>query len=460
MRSLVNCQGAALTASLHQQLTLSEPSAPESEALTCAVKQSRSALVSGFLVLFITLCGLSLWVAKAPIEGAIIGQGKIVVANKRSIVKHQEGGIVARVAVHEGQRVAAGQVLIEVVDISAMAQLEILETSLAAIRLRKSRLEAEQRLKKTVMFTHDIKQNAAIAALLATEKQSFQAGRSMLDTQLQLIDSQIEDARAGIAGVEKERRQLSRSHQLLRTEIAAASLLVEKHYMARNTLTTLRREAADYRAQLQQRQTQLDQAIQKIRSLQIRQQEVRASYVNQASQALTDINREERQLIEQRIPMQDTIRRQNVVAGVAGTVLAMEPLHVGSVLAPAGRILDIVPDDEALIIKAKVSISDIDEIVAGQSTDIRLNAFSARRTPIILGTVDTVSADSLFDDKSGQNFYSISVLLDQESLDSAGIGPVHPGMPATVYIKTSKRTVLDYLLNPVIIFHEQAMRET
>jgi HlyD family type I secretion membrane fusion protein len=353
-----------------------------------------------------------------------------------------------------------GTVLLEIVDRSVDAELGVVESSLNAIQIRKARLNAERALSHSISFSTDRDEGSEIAAIIASERQSFQANRAMLNTQLQLIDSQKADARPEILGLKREVTQIKSAYDLLNNEIGNAERLVAKNYMAKNTLSTLRREAADYRAQLENRRTGISRAKKKINSLNVRKQEARANYVNLASQALTELENEERRLTEQRAPLEDAVVRQNVIARVAGTVLAMESIHPGSVLPPGGRILDIVPSQDQLMIGARVAISDIDEIHSGQSADIRFNAFPARQTPIVMGIVNHVSADRLIDESTGQSYFTVEVSVDKQSLLAANLPPLHPGMSANVFLKTQKRTVLDYLLNPVITFHEKSMRES
>ena len=428
--------------------------------LSRAHRQARNATLFGLAVILASIGACSAWVAKAPIEGAIIGQGEVMVVDKRTTVQHREGGIVAKVHVREGDQVVPGTVLLEIVDRSVDSQLGVVQSGLNAIQIRKARLNAERSLSDSISFSSDQKAGSEIAAIIASERQSFQSNRTMLNTQLQLIDSQKADARAEISGLKREVTQIKSAYDLLNNEIANAERLVAQNYMAKNTLSTLRREAADYRAQLENRRTGINRAQKKINSLNVRKQETRANYVNIASQALTELENEERRLMEQRTPLEDAVVRQNVTARVAGTVLAMESLHPGSVLPPGGRILDIVPSQDQLMIGARIAVSDIDEVHSGQSTDIRFNAFPARQTPVVLGTVNHVSADRLVDESTGQSYFTVEVSVDTASLVAANLPPLHPGMSANVFLKTQKRTVLDYLLNPVITFHEKAMRES
>ncbi len=427
-----------------------------------AARQANRALWLGASVIVVTVAMLAAWVGVAPIEAAIVGAGHVEVVDHRTTVQHQEGGIVAAVHVREGERVRPGQVLIEIADKSAQAQLGVVQSALDSIRIRKARLTAERLRRRSVNFPPELRDShdPALAPMIATERESFNANRMMLDTQLRLVDSQKADARAEITGLKREIAQIESAYGLLKAEISNARRLVAQNYMTRNALSKLQRQAADYRAQLENRRTQISRARKKISSLGVQKQQIWSNYVNQASQALAELEKEERRLSEQRRPLEDTVVRQRIKARIAGTVLAMEPLHPGSVLPPGGRILDIVPDEDELVINARVAVGDIDEVHAGQRADIRFTAFPARKTPIVLGRVEHVSADRLFDERTRQSYYEVEVSVDKKSLTEARLPPLYPGMSATVFMKTHKRTMLDYMLNPIIIFHEKSMRET
>ncbi len=436
---------------------------PREEIAATAKRQSLHALLLGMGVISITLTGVATWLVLAPIEGAVIGHGEVQVVNKRKTVQHQEGGIIAAVHVREGQQVASGDKLIELIDKSVESQLAVLQTRLNAVRVKKARLQAEQQMKKTFTFADDINsriEDSKLALVLSSEKQSFQAHRKILMTQLRLIDSQISDAESEIDGLTREIAQTRRAHALLKKEINNASQLMSQGFVTKNQVTRLKRSSADYKAQLENRRTQLTRAMKKIISFEIQKEEIRAHYVNAASETLATLESEEQSLQEQLTPLSDRLVRQSVRAPVAGKVLAMEPLHPGSVLASGGRILDIVPSEEILLVNARVALSDVDELYAGQQSEIRFTAFPTRKTPTVRGTVSHVSADRLIDKSNDQSFYEVEVAVDMTSLEQANLPQLHPGMPATVYTKTQKRTMLDYILDPLINFHEQAMRET
>lgn len=433
------------------------------ETIHQASRQLSSTVFLGFLVIVLSIAGIAAWASFAPIQGAIVANGEIQLQNKRTTVQHREGGIVASVHVREGQRVEKGEVLLEIVDKGVESELGVINTRLDAVRVKKARYLAEMKMQNTLAFPINLinrQGDPDLSAVMASERQSFAANRAMLMTQLRLIDSQIADADSEAQGLNREVGQIRSAAGLLGSEISNAKRLVSQGFLAKNALQQLRRTAAEYRADIENREMLITRAHKKGKSLAIQKEEARARYVNAASEGLAVLESEEKSLMQQLVPLKDAMVRQRVTASIAGTVLDMEPLHSGSVLARGDRLMDIVPERDQLMVVARIAVADIDEVHSQQVADIRFTAFPSRSTLLVKGTVNHVSADRLVDQRDQQPYFNAEVSVDMASLSEAGLPPLHPGMPATVFINTKERTLLDYLLHPVIQFHERAMRET
>lgn len=434
---------------------------PSTIRATDPAKQTQMAILFGTAVIISSIASCTAWVSYAPLDAAIIGAGEVANIDRRTTVQHQEGGIVAGVLVREGDSVEKGAALIELVDKSLEADLAMVNSDLDKILIRKARYEAERNLQSKVTFPAILDlSDAQVANIVRTEEQGFISSRNLYNAQLDLVVSQQADLKAEIAGLKREITQLETAYNLLDAEIVNAQSLVQQNYLSRNALLSLQRESANYLAQLESKRTRINRAHQQIASLNLQKQEVRTAYIDRANQQLSELKNDERIIREKLAPLEDAVNRQVVTAGVAGRILAMESLHPGSVLSPGGRILDIVPDEDELIVSARINVADIDEVYPGQDADIRFNAFPARTTPVIVGSVRTVSADRLVDETNGQFYFSTEVRVKRESLESSQLPPLHPGMSATVFLKTQQRTMLDYFLSPIITFNEKSLRES
>lgn len=425
------------------------------------VKQTSNAITFGILIIILAMAGCSTWMSVAPLEGAIIGVGEVTNLDRRTTIQHQEGGIVSEVLVREGDAVRSGTPLVELIDKSLDADLAMVNSDLDKILIRKARYEAERDLRETLDLPAALDiTNPQVTNIVRTEEQGFSSSRKLYEAQQQLVVAQQSDLTAESTGLKREVTQLEKAYSLLEAEITNAESLVQQNYLSRNALLSLQRESADYLAQLESKRTRINRARKQIASLNLQKQEIRAAYIDRANQQLSELKNDERIVREKLSPLEDAVRRQIVTASISGRILAMESLHPGSVLPAGGRILDIVPDEDELVVNARISVADIDEVYPGQNADIRFSAFPARRTPVVLGNVKTVSADRLIDQNTGQSYFSTEIRVKRDSLEASQLPPLRPGMKATVFLKTQKRTALDYLLSPIITFNEKAMRES
>ena len=164
---------------------------------------------------------------------------------------------------------------------------------------------------------------------------------------------------------------------------------------------------------------------------------------------MEEVNAELYSINEELIVAEDRALRSVIKAPVNGYVLGMSAHTEGGVVTPGSPILDIVPEDEELIITARVSPMDIDKIEVGSTAEVRFSAFSSKTTPVMEGKVQTISADSLYDQASGLSYYQATIELTSASKHRLGQLVLIPGMPAEVLINTGKRTLFEYLVQPL-----------
>jgi HlyD family type I secretion membrane fusion protein len=148
------------------------------------------------------------------------------------------------------------------------------------------------------------------------------------------------------------------------------------------------------------------------------------------------------------------------VAPVAGEVVNLRVHTLGGVVGPREPLLDIVPEEKALVIEARVAVEDIDEVQRGTLADVRLSAFSQRSTPLVQGEISYVSADRLVDEATSLPYFTVQVTVGERALAEAGNLHLYPGMPAEVFIRTRERSALDYLLEPITNSLRRAARES
>jgi HlyD family type I secretion membrane fusion protein len=377
-------------------------------------------------------------------------------------VQHQEGGIVKEVLVRDGQRVTAGEPLIVLGDVAVNATLDMLRVHLVSERARAARLEAEEAMRARVVFPPEVlaeRQDPRIAEVLAKEASLFASRRAALDGQVALLRDQIKQATEEVAALDQQINAEERALQLQREELAVNQALIEKGYVTKTRILLLQRAVAEYESRQSEHRSEQAKSRQKMTDLELRILAQRDSYRQAAATELKQTLGRVHEL-EQRVrPALDAVKRQAIVAPVAGEVVALRFTAPGMVIGPREPILDIVPAEPRLVIEARIRPEDVAYVRQGSDVDIRFTSFKYRTTRLVEGRAFYVSADRLVDHATNQPYYATLIEADPQSLKAAGGLPIQAGMPAEVFIRTDARTLLEYLLDPVTAYFRRGLRE-
>jgi HlyD family type I secretion membrane fusion protein len=420
--------------------------------------RARSELRTRFYALVIPLGAvvvlLALWSATAPLSGAIVAPAQVKVELNRKTVQHQEGGIVREILVRDGQKVRAGEPLVVVGDVRSDAALSLQRDQLRAELVRKARAAAEAVL--APRFAPP--QEEAASEHAARERALFAARRRTLDEQVASLEAQIRDAHAQTAALESQIAAGETSAKLSVEELEINDRLAKQGFVHRSRMLSLERTAADYRSKIGEARSDLAAARQRIGELHARIAQARNQYQSQAADELREASARVRELEERLRPSQDQVERQLVRSPVDGEVMALRVSAPGEVVGPREPILDVVPAREKLVIEARIRPEDVDYVRKDSPAEVRLTAFDARTTPLLPGKVVFVSPDRVTR-PGGDSWFIATVELDAEGLQRHREIRVQAGMPAELYVTTSRRTLFEYLARPVAIFANRAMRE-
>ncbi|HEY1289993.1 MAG TPA: HlyD family type I secretion periplasmic adaptor subunit [Burkholderiales bacterium] len=407
-----------------------------------------------FVPLLLSGILLSLWSATAPLSGAIVAPAQVKVELNRKTVQHQEGGIVREILVRDGQKVRAGEPLVVVGDVRSDAELSLQRDRLRAELVRKARAAAEAALAPRFALG----QEDTASEHAARERALFAARRRTLDAQVASLEAQIRDAQAQTAALESQISAGETSARLSVEELEINDKLAKQGFVNRARMLALERTAADYRSRIGEARSDLAAARQRIGELHARIAQARNQYQSQAADELRDASARVRELEERLRPSQDQVERQLVRSPVDGEVMALRVSAPGEVVGPREPILDVVPAREKLVIEARIRPEDVDYVRKDSAAEVRLTAFDVRTTPLLPGKVTFVSPDRMTR-PSGESWYVATVELDAEGLQRHSQLRVQAGMPAELYVTTSRRTLFEYLARPVAIFAHRAMRE-
>jgi membrane fusion protein, type I secretion system len=416
----------------------------------------------GLAVVMLGLVVMGTWLVLAPLSGAVIAPGFVKVDMNRKVVQHQEGGIVKKVLVRDGEHVQQGQTLLVIDDVRLDATLDLLRTQHDGERAKAARLEAERAFLPAVTFPSDLaarRDEPKVAELLRRETTLFRARREALDSQVAVLRKQIrhtvEEAQALDGQIAAEERALKSQKE----ELAVNQQLSKQGFVQKTRLMSLERAVADYEARWDEHRAELAKTRQRASELELRVLAQRNSYVQSAADELKEASTRLFDLEERLRPSKDASERQRVAAPITGEVVGLRVFSPGGVVGPREVLMEIVPEDKTLIVEARIRPEDINYVRAGSKAEVRLTAYKQRTTPLVDGNVQYVSADRMVDTQSGAPYYVVHVDVSPAALAEAGNLRMQAGMPAEVYIRTDSRTAFDYILAPVTAYLRRGMRE-
>lgn len=423
----------------------------------------RGSFLFGSAVTLVAVLGLGAWGGMAPLHSAAIASGQVVVQGNRKTIQHLEGGIVREILVRDGDRVAAGDVLIRLDDTKARTSLDALVARRVALLAREARLVAERDGRDTIAYAAELLKAAArepaAAEAMAGQNRIFAARRQWLEGQTAILRQQIGQSHQEIvalrAQIESETRQL----EYINEEIEGVKTLVDKGLERKPRLLSLQREAQRIAGNRGEHLAMTARAEQRIGEAELQIADLQNRRIDEIARELRDVQGELFELTEKIAAARDVLERVEIRAPHDGIVMASKVHTPGGVIQPGDAVLELVPQNDGLIIEARVRMDDIDAVHVGLPAQVRLTAYKQRTTPTVEGTVRDVSADRLADSRTGEMFFLARVAVDPQSLKSLPHVQLYPGMPADVLIMTGERTALDYMLAPITQSLAKAFRE-
>lgn len=398
--------------------------------------------------------GFLLWAALAPLDEGVPSQGTVTIDTKRKAVQHLSGGIIKRVLVREGELVQEGQPLIELDPATARANHESVRQRYLGLRAMQGRLEAEQSGSDAIVFHPDLLEAAAdplIRGQMDMQRQLFQSRRAALRATLQGIEESILGQQALLQTYENMIGPRRSQRALLQEELGHTRALVAEGYAPRNRQLELERAVAEADASLAELMGNTTRAQRAIAELRQQALARRQEYRKEVETELAGVLREVQSDAEKLVAVRADLDRTEIRSPAAGQVIGLAMQTVGGVVQAGQKLMDVVPEDEPLLLEARIEPHLIDKVHAGLPTDIRFNAFAHSPQLVVQGEVVSVSSDLLTEQIGGGQiqYYLARVKVTPDGMASLGKRRMQPGMPAEVIIKTGERSLLTYLLNPL-----------
>lgn len=422
----------------------------------------RGWIVLGFSIIGLAFGGFGTWAALASLDSAAIAAGVVVVETERKSVQHLEGGLVKEILVRDGDRVEKGEVLIRLEDTHARAMYDIVRAELDAARAEEARLVAERDDRDAIAFPEDLLARAAVAKVndvLEGQRHLFSARRSALEGQVAILEQSVAQFREEISGLKAQQAARERQLSILGDELGGLKQLLRAGNVPRKDVLAYERRVAELSGEKGRFKADVARAEQGIAEARLRIGQLKKAAHEEVVAKMRDVQERTFGLEERLVAAQDVLRRTEIRAPSDGIIMGMRVHTTGGVIAPGEEILQVVPVGDRLIIQAHVDPVDIDDVAVGQEASVRLTSFKLRATPVIVGTLRSLSADRMVDEHSGAPYYLARIEVSKEELAGLGNLKLQPGMPVEALIKTGARTALGYMLSPLTDNMDLAFRE-
>ncbi|BAI98321.1 HlyD family type I secretion periplasmic adaptor subunit [Sphingobium sp. TA15] len=408
------------------------------------------------------------WAAFARLDAAALAPGRTTVAGQRQSVQHRDGGIVAAILVKEGQTVRQGEVLVRLAVPAVAAQERVLASQAIWLIAQRARLRAEQvgvGMETPVEFRNLTGDDRADAqAAMRAQRAQMAARSALLGTQQGVAMHEGSQAGSQAAGYREQVASVIEQERLITDELESLRTVAEKGFVSKTRIRALERAKADLIGQRGRLRAARDSAANMVGEARLKALEAKQNLEEKIASELRDTQALLGDVLPKWGAARDELARTQVRAPVSGTVVGLGVHTVGGVIAAGQTLMDIVPGHSAVVIEARFSPTDVDDLAVGQKAEIRFAGFPGRSLPIIEGKVTRISADSFVEEKTGIAYFAgeVTIAPDQIALIRRyreGDFAMKPGMPVEVVVPLRRRTALQYMVDPLTDSMWRSFRE-
>ena len=427
-----------------------------------ASRQSlRKPIIAGLTVIILGFGGFLTWGFTAELDSAAVATGSVIVDSKKKVVNHYEGGILKKLLVDEGQHVTAGQTLALLDGTRSESEIGQLRGERFGLMAKLARLRAEQRGQGNIAFPQELtaSDEEYVGDILSDEQRLFSKRNEVYAAKRDAQAKQIEQFEAEAQALVSQINARTRQEKLVAEQLKGIRQLADKGYATRTQLVEVENNWSDlvgdmgeFKAQKAAAQQQKAEAEINLASIEMEWQSDIATEIQEAQLAFNDVTQRIR-------ASKDVLDRLEVKAPQAGTVANIQIRTPGGVISPAEPIMDIIPEDEPLVIEARINRQDIDSVQVGSKVQIRLTAYSQRRLSPLIGEVRYVAPDQTVDEQRDSSYYIIRAAINSEELAKYDDINLRPGMPANILVLKTPRKAIDYLIDPIVQSMDKAFRE-
>lgn len=430
-------------------------------------------LMLWIMVLFFIIAGL--WSSWAEIDKVTVGQGKVIPSSQIQIVQNLEGGLVKEILVHEGQQVQKGQPLLLIDDTrfrsdyrereqqvsNLTASVLQLSASISSVIINEK--VAQKNWEESVKIDYNKlafppRFNELQPKLINRQKAEYRQDLNSLRNQLSVFDQQVIQRQQDLIEIQARARNLKKSYQFARKELEITEPLAEEGVVPKIELLKLQRQVNDTRRELTSSELKVPLLKSAIKEAMLSRIDAALKFRSEQQEKLNDAQDRLSSIIESTVGLEDRVNRTNVLSPVTGTVKTLNFNTVGGVIQPGIDIVEIVPTEDTLLVEAKIAPQDIAFLRPNLTAIVKFSAYDFTKYGGLEGVLEHISADTT-QDEEGNSFYIVRVRTEKTSFGHDKELPIIPGMTASIDIITGKRTVLEYLLKPILSARTNALKE-
>jgi adhesin transport system membrane fusion protein len=407
---------------------------------------ARMIIVASAVAFFLFL----IWSSLAQVDEVTRGEGKVIPSSKLQVITAADPATVSELYVRSGQRVHKGQLLARLDSPESASQLGQLQAETQSLEARQSRLTAEG-LGKDV---------ACEGADCAGEEALRRARESALNSKIAAAQATADQGRREAAGAAATVNSLTSSLALAQHQVQMLEPLAAKHIVPQTDLLDKQREVVDLQGRIAEAREQQGKALAAVREAEAQAAQANFEFRQQAlderSQVTAKIAGNE-QLLR---GAEGKFARTEIRSPVDGVVNDVQVTTIGSYVQPGQKIMEVVPLGDKLLVETRVKPSDIAFIRVGDRALVKVTAYDFSIYGGLEGRVVQVSADSIYDEAKKEAYFTVIVETDKSYLMAAGHAlPITPGMMTATQIITGRKSILNYLLKPVLKARSDALRE-
>ena len=418
----------------------------------------------GWLIVLVGFGGFLLWALLAPLDKGVPMSGTVAKESNRQAVQHQSGGTVQEILVRDGDVVKAGQVLVRMNAVVAQSAVEMTESQYLSALATVARLSAERDGAKKISFPPELEKrrnDPRVAELMSLQNALLASRQGSLQNELGGVDENIAGLKLQIRGLEESRDSKKEQVAILKEQLVGMRDLAKEGYVARNRLLDLERTYAQLNGSISEDIGNIGRAQRQVVELTLRRAQRMQDYQKEVRTQLTDMQREAEGQGARLQGQKFELANVEVKAPVDGTVVGLAVFTNGGVVQPGFKMMDIVPSDDPLVVEGQLPVNLVDKVHNGLPVELMFSAFNTNKTPHIEGEVVQVSADRSVEERTGNPYYVVRVKVTEEGKKKIAQHKlaIRPGMPVELFVKTGERTMMNYLLKPIIDRAQSSLSE-